>query len=212
MSTNETGVRKQNIDSWHLVFSYIKNWKAYKSLIFCYMGCIAYLILSARLENVGKVPFIHGYSCHRLTIKLQTSAWLACTFFVNNYSLMRPLSDVPNMPVSCSAPSLGQLAVPFPEVYEWPEICYSTLNLRQEPEDCTFIRYSTCAEIGMKRKRPQRQFQPEWGVPPKSEVATAYGWRNKIKTDNWFICLSLVIRTALLATFWPQITAGHFCL
>ena len=31
---SETGERKQNIDYWHLVFSYIQNWKAYKSLIF----------------------------------------------------------------------------------------------------------------------------------------------------------------------------------
>ena len=43
---------------------------------------------------------MHGYSCYYLTIKLQTSAWLACKFFVNNYFLLRPLSDVRNTPVS----------------------------------------------------------------------------------------------------------------
>ena len=43
---------------------------------------------------------MHGYSCNYLTIKLQTSAWLACKFFVNNYFLVRPLSDVQNTPVS----------------------------------------------------------------------------------------------------------------
>ena len=98
--TNETGVRKQNNDSWHLVFSYIKNWKAYKSLIFRYKDSIAYLILPIRPENVRKMPFMHGYSCYCLTIKLQTSAWLACNFFVNNYFLVRPLSDVRYTPVS----------------------------------------------------------------------------------------------------------------
>ena len=99
-SSNETGVRKQNNDSWHLVFSYIKNWKAYTSLIFCYKDSIAYLILSIRPENVIKMPFMHGYSRYYLTIKLQTSAWLARNFFVSNYFLVRPLSDVPNTAVS----------------------------------------------------------------------------------------------------------------
>ena len=99
---NEIGVRKQNNDSWHLVFIYIKNWKAYKSLIFCYKDSIAYHILSIRPENVRKMPFMHGYSCYYLTIKLQTYAWLACKFFVNNYFLVRPLSDVRNTPVSLS--------------------------------------------------------------------------------------------------------------
>ena len=98
--TNETRVRKQIIDSWHLDFSYIKNWKTYYSLIFCYMDSIACLILSIRPENVRKKPFMHGYCCYYLTIELQTSAWLACNFFVNNYFLVRPLSDVPNKPVS----------------------------------------------------------------------------------------------------------------
>ena len=56
--------------------------------------------MSERRENVRKMPFMHGYSCNYLTIKLQTSAWLACKFFVNNYFLVRPLSDVRNTPVS----------------------------------------------------------------------------------------------------------------
>ena len=34
---------------------------------------------------------MHGYSCYYHTIKLQTSAWLACNFFVNNYFLVRPI-------------------------------------------------------------------------------------------------------------------------
>ena len=37
---------------------------------------------------------MHGYSSYYLTIKLQTSAWLACNVFVTNYFLVRPLSDV----------------------------------------------------------------------------------------------------------------------
>ena len=93
---NETGVRKQNIDSWHLVFSYIKNWEAYKSLFFCYKDSVAPLFLSVRPENVRKMPFMHGCSCYYLTIKLQTSAWLACKFFVDYYFLVRPLSDARN--------------------------------------------------------------------------------------------------------------------
>ena len=64
------------------------------------MNSIAYNILSVRPENVGKMPFVHGYSCFYLTLKLQTSAWLACNFFlVNSYFLMRSLSDVPTTPV-----------------------------------------------------------------------------------------------------------------
>ena len=43
---------------------------------------------------------MHGYSCNCLSIKLQTSAWQACNFFVNNYFLVRPQSDVKNTPVS----------------------------------------------------------------------------------------------------------------
>ena len=40
---------------------------------------------------------MHGFSCYYLTIKLQTSAWLTCKFFVDNYFIVL---DVQNKPVS----------------------------------------------------------------------------------------------------------------
>ena len=71
------------------------------------MDSIAYLILSVSTGNVRKMPFIHGYSCYYLTLKLQTSAWLACNFFVNGYFPVRPLSDVQNTPVSLEIVRVG---------------------------------------------------------------------------------------------------------
>ena len=97
--TNETGERKQNIDSWHLVFSSIKSWKSCRNLFLLHKQyCIPYFVCRVRKcrENAIYAWFI----CHYLTIKFLTSAWLACSFIINNYFLMRPLSDLQNMPVS----------------------------------------------------------------------------------------------------------------
>ena len=57
------------------------------------------------------MQFMHGYSCYYLTIKLQTPARLAWIFFVNNYFLVRPLSDVQNTPFLISQ---GSPFVPLP--------------------------------------------------------------------------------------------------
>ena len=66
-----------------------------KAYFFCYKDTVAHLILLVRPKNVRNLPFMHGCICYYLTIKLQTSA-----FFVNNYFLVRSLSDVRNTPVS----------------------------------------------------------------------------------------------------------------
>ena len=56
---------------------------------------ITIVILSVRPENVRKMPFMHGYSYYYLTIKLQTSTWLACNFLV-----VFVCSDERNTPIS----------------------------------------------------------------------------------------------------------------